>query len=172
MARATDENDDDDDALARLAMVEPTPKRVHVLLTTDGSAESLRAIEPACDIARRLGARITLLRIVPELSAMADTGFAQPIGVLHHTNEAEIAAARTELVQALPRFGNVEVEMDIDLAPSAAGGIVHYATEHGADLIAMASLGRTGLRRLLMGSTAESVLRQSKVPVLIFPSSW
>ena len=44
---------------------------LHVLLTTDGSEPSLRAIEPACALAQRMGARVTFLRIVPELSDAA-----------------------------------------------------------------------------------------------------
>src|SRR5690606_15267202 len=51
-------------------------KTLHILLTTDGSEESLRAVEPAALLARRTGGRITLLRIVPELTAISDTGFA------------------------------------------------------------------------------------------------
>lgn len=143
--------------------------RLHILLTTDGSEVSLHAIEPACQLAQRMDARITLLRVVPELSAISDTGFATPLGILHKTTEAEIAAARTEMMQALPRFGKTSVDMDIEVAESAAAGIVHYAHDHAIDLIAMASHGRTGLSRILLGSTAEAVLRNTRVPVLIFP---
>lgn len=143
--------------------------RLNLLLTTDGSEVSLRAIEPVCDLAQRMGARITLLRIVPQLSAISDTGFATPLGILHKTTEAEIAAARTEMVQTLPRFGHTPVELDIEIAESAAVGIVQYAHDHAVDMIVMASHGRTGLTRILLGSTAEAVLRSARVPVLIFP---
>ncbi len=144
-------------------------KRAHILLTTDGSPESLRAVPMACDLARHLGARITLLQVVPELQATAEGGLATPLGVLHHTTEAEVATVRTRLVQAIPMFAGTDVELDIEMAETAAGGIVHYANRHGVDLIAMASHGRTGLRRLLLGSTATAVLRQSHIPVVIFP---
>ncbi|MEZ5966973.1 MAG: universal stress protein [Planctomycetota bacterium] len=143
--------------------------RLHILLTTDGSEVSLHAIEPVCRLARRVGARITMLRVVPQLGAISDTGFATPLGILHKTTEAEIEAARAEMLQTLPRFEKTPVEMDIEVAESAAAGIVHYAHDHDVDMVAMASHGRTGLSRLLLGSTAEAVLRSCRVPVLIFP---
>src|SRR5690606_14151460 len=138
-------------------------------LTTDGSEESLRAVEPAALLARRTGGRITLLRIVPELTAISDTGFATPTGVLAKSSQAEIDAARAELMDALARFSDVQVDVAIEASATPAAAIVEYARKHGADLIAMASHGRTGLRRILLGSTAESVLRTSDIPVLIFP---
>jgi nucleotide-binding universal stress UspA family protein len=150
-------------------MEAPADAKLHILLTTDGSEVSFRAIEPVCALARRMRARITLLRVVPELSSFSDTGFATPMGILHKTTEAEIAVARTEMIQALPRFADVEVDLDIEVGESAAGGIVQYAHDHHADLIAMASHGRSGLRRILLGSTAEEVLRRARIPVLIFP---
>lgn len=150
-------------------MADQKDPRLHILLTTDGSEVSYRAIEPVCTLAQRTGARITFLHVVPALSQISDTGFATPLGILHKTTEAETAAARTEMMQALPRFGETPVELDIEVAESASAGIVHYAHDHQVDMIAMASLGRTGLRRILLGSTAENVLRKSPVPVLIFP---
>ena len=53
------------------------------------------------------------------------------------------------------------------LRGTATGEIVGFAEKYGVDLIVMASHGRTGLRRLLMGSTAENVMRQAPCPVLI-----
>jgi nucleotide-binding universal stress UspA family protein len=153
----------------RLAMDPSADRPIHILLTTDGSEASYRAIAPTCELARRMQGRITFLRIVPELTAIPDTGFATPMGILHRTAEAEVEAARAEMLAALPRFQGLPVDLELERAESAAAGIVHYAHDHRADLIAMASHGRTGLRRILLGSTAEAVLRQARVPVLIFP---
>jgi len=147
----------------------PTDDRLHILLTTDGSETSLRAIEPVCALAQRMRARITFLRVVPELSGISETGFAPPLDILHKTTEAETAAVQAEMLQALSRFGATPVELEVEVAASAAAGILHHAHDHQVDMIAMASHGRTGLSRLLLGSTAEAVLRGARVPVLIFP---
>jgi nucleotide-binding universal stress UspA family protein len=138
-------------------------------MTTDGSDVSLQAIEPLASLAAQMQARVTLLQIVPELSAISDTGFSTPHGILDKTREAEIAAARSEMATAVSRFGSTPVEIAVEAAEAPADGIVEYAHAHAVDIIAMASHGRSGLRRILLGSTAQAVLRRSHVPVLVFP---
>jgi nucleotide-binding universal stress UspA family protein len=145
--------------------------RLHILLTTDGSERSLDAIEPVCNLARRMSARITLLRVTAELGGMSQTGFKTPLGVVGKLAEMELANAKLDLAGAVARFQGVPVEVQVAAADSAVDGILRYAQTHQVDLIAMATHGRGGLSRLLMGSTAEAVLRQSKIPVLVIPGA-
>lgn len=150
-------------------MADAKNSRLHILLTTDGSDPSFQAIEPVCRLAQRADGHITMLQIVPELNAISDTGFATPHGILEKTKQAEIAAARAEMAAVLPRFGSTPVHIAIEASDAPADAIVRYANAHAVDLIAMASQGRTGLRRILLGSTAQAVLRASTIPVLIYP---
>ena len=70
-------------------------------------------------------------------------------------------------VQALKeQFSGLEVEGVVVRGEDVPCAIVDWAAEHGADMIALSTHGRTGFRRLILGSVAEAVLRHSSVPVL------
>ncbi|MFT6079119.1 MAG: nucleotide-binding universal stress UspA family protein [Planctomycetota bacterium] len=68
------------------------------------------------------------------------------------------------------RFAGVEqVDMDAVVGSDIAATIVAQSNKHGADYICMATHGHAGIKRLLLGSVAEQVLRHSSVPVVIYP---
>ena len=72
----------------------------------------------------------------------------------------------TSIEQRASEHGvSVDLEQEIDVSPAAA--IVRFAKLKGCDLIVMASHGRRGLRRLVLGSQANEVLAYSKVPTMI-----
>ena len=140
----------------------------HILLTTDLSDEALRPFESVMHLAKAMGAKVTVLHVVQDVP-LAATGapFAPPISVPNLDREAERARERlAEQCADLP--GGVEIALEIITHEHPAHGIVEYAVENDVDLIALSTHGRTGLRRLALGSMAEEVLRRSKVPVLSF----
>ncbi|HXI36431.1 MAG TPA: universal stress protein, partial [Burkholderiales bacterium] len=63
----------------------------------------------------------------------------------------------------------VESAVEVRVAPSVALAIVDEAAQLGCDLIALSSHGRSGFRRLVLGSVTEAVLRRARMPVLVFP---
>ena len=65
--------------------------------------------------------------------------------------------------------GPVLIDLEAEAAPNVAEVVCDYADEHGYDLIALSSHGRSGFRRLILGSVAEAILRHAHVPVLVFP---
>ena len=140
-----------------------------ILVPTDLSVEGERALGGALELARTYGGRVILLHVVEDMAVSPkDKGKAGG----PHTPGAEGEAARTrkELEakrRALPP--GVDVTVDVLLAPSVSHAIVDYAVEKGCDLIALSTQGRTGFRRLIVGSVAEAVLRASPVPLLIWP---
>ena len=68
-------------------------------------------------------------------------------------------------------FSGMDVAQEVRQAPvGVEQTIVAFCDEHKADLVIIASHGRTGLRRALLGSTAEHVLRHSQCPVLVVPT--
>jgi nucleotide-binding universal stress UspA family protein len=149
-----------------------TDKRC-ILLTTDMSAESMRAFAPVADMALRLGARVTLLRVVHDQvhpvapPAKAPMTTSVPLAM---EPTAAAAAARERLLELRGRFpDDLEIDVDTVLGNDVASAILDYARRHGVDLITMATHGRSGLRRLVIGSIAEAVLRHSTVPVLLYP---
>ena len=122
---------------------------------------------PALEFASRLAAESdALLYIVhaddmEEVAAvMFDTGYPFP-------GDAETRRElHRKLEKVVPTVPGVKYQ-HCYLQGTATGEIVGFAEQQGVDLIVMASHGRTGLSRLLMGSTAENVMRQAPCPVLI-----
>ena len=141
----------------------------HILLTTDLSPEAERAFAPAQELARAQGARITLLHVVPELSAVPHGAPLAPPIPSPETRQ-DIEEARELLRQQREKLdADLEVCQEVMAADNLAHAIDTYAEEHEVDLICLSTHGRTGFRRLVLGSVAEAVLRHAKVPVLCFP---
>jgi nucleotide-binding universal stress UspA family protein len=139
----------------------------HILIPTDLSDHSLLPIVRVPELLA--GRKVTLLTIVPALAIPAPASpFAPPLEMPDVTQRLE--AARQGLEALRPRLPE---STDVDclaLAESGSGeAIARWAEEHGVDLIVLSTHGRTGLKRLALGSVAESILRHSRVPMLVFP---
>lgn len=141
----------------------------HILLTTDFSEESQRAFEPVSRLAQDLHARVTLLHVVQDrIHNLAPITAGMPgmsFDPRQSTRHARIQLDRFAATHELPEGFAVATEVGTDVAAT----IVEYARTHAVDLIAMATHGHSGIRRLLLGSTAESVAHHSSVPVLLYP---
>src|SRR5262245_17712105 len=132
-----------------------------ILVPLDGSMLAETALPAACSLARRDGAVISLLRAAEVMTLPgADTIEAQVMAI----QEAEAYLAT--VVQRLAAKGLDRVETHVWYGPPAAS-IVEAAAEHKIDLIVMSTHGHSGLGRLVFGSVAESVLRGTRVPILI-----
>lgn len=141
----------------------------HILLTTDLSEESTRAFAPAADLARKIGARVTLFHVVPDMLAVPyGAPLAPPPSLPDLSDQLEAAKARlTEFRELLG--ADIEVDVEVRSGERIARVVTDYAEEHGIGYIAMATHGRSGLRRMVMGSVAEAVLRQSVTPIILYP---
>lgn len=144
----------------------------HILVPTDFSEAASLAVETAATLAREFGAKLTLVHVHdPELlrppSAVGwSAAQAQRL-------EQEIERTIRESFEGVQReqLQGVEVvETAIVRDASAARGIVEYAAKIGADLIVIATHGRTGLKHLMIGSVAERVVRHAPCPVLTLRS--
>jgi nucleotide-binding universal stress UspA family protein len=137
----------------------------HVLCTLDGSSESREILPMAAACAHLFGARITLLRIVPlqfpVTSTFTSHGTSESLGQEEHAAGAR--AALEEEAAAL-RDAGLEVGVEVLNPPD---GILEYAEKGSADLIAMATHGRGGVARLILGSVADKVIRGGSIPVLL-----
>ena len=135
-----------------------------ILVPLDFSLTSLRALPVAVQLAKQCGARLLLLNVVEP--SPYPTGME---GVTLIVPDSELAQyAGTELPRIARRFvpKSVRVTPLIDHG-RAANAIVDTAEEQGVDLIVLSTHGHTGLDRLLLGSTAEHVVRHAKCPVLV-----
>lgn len=131
-----------------------------ILLALDDSENSLPAAHRALALARQYGSRlwaVTVLQVHAESSVLE--------------SYVDALAGKAELVledfAAMAEGEDMQVETVVEQGLDVAAALVAQAREHDAELIVMGSHGRTGLRRLLMGSVAENVLAQSPCPVLI-----
>jgi len=144
----------------------------HVLMPTDFSHHAEHALQRAADIARRFGARLTLLHVVEEFIAYGEfydplvggSGF--PV-VDTEMTQLQIDTMRKQLDEMAAALDLPKVEVEVSLgSPKAA--IHSYAGAQQVDVIVMGSHGRRGLARLL-GSTTHAVLHGARCDVLSVP---
>ncbi|HVZ43130.1 MAG TPA: universal stress protein [Ramlibacter sp.] len=140
----------------------------HILFATDGSPASEHAAALAVGLSRTHGARLTALYVVDPYPYLG-VGEANPLGFQAYMSAAMQHAARAhEHVAELVEAGSpIELQTRVAEDVGAATGIVATAKELGCDLIVVGSHGRTGIRRLMLGSVATRVASESAVPVLV-----
>ncbi|PKB64752.1 MAG: hypothetical protein BZY80_02260 [SAR202 cluster bacterium Io17-Chloro-G2] len=145
------------------------PEFNRILVPVDGSPNSEQILTPAASLAHSTGSSIILVQVVPTGSAirrMAAHPFrrSNPQATLSQQNEMSdyLRGLAGEL-----QSGGLEVSVDIAYG-EVAEEIVAMGSRHRADIIAMCTHGRTGLRRLALGSVAEQVLRRSALPLLLY----
>ena len=140
----------------------------HILIATDGSDLARQALEQGLAIAKSFNAKVTAVTVTEPWGAVvpAEMAIAFPAGVYEERASASAARILSVVADAAKSAGVVcETHHVKDQFP--AEGIIETAKERGCDLIVMASHGRRGLTRLLLGSQANKVVTQSTVPVLI-----
>jgi nucleotide-binding universal stress UspA family protein len=122
----------------------------NVLIPLDGSALSEQVLPPALELARLLEARVTLLRVVGYASARAE------------------AEAYLEPLARPARQAGGAVRTRVMVAPHAAEAILKEGAALTSSIIALATRGHGGLRRMLLGSVADKVIRGAATPVLVY----
>lgn len=132
----------------------------HILIATDGSELADKAVAHGLALAGALKAKVTAVTVTEPWDAMSS--FADyETRMAEYADDTLSAAGRAAKSQGIP-CATLHVK---DRHP--AEGIIETAAAQGCDLIVMASHGRRGLARLLLGSQAYKVVTMSPVPVLI-----
>ena len=141
-----------------------------ILVATDGSELSARAVDKAIALARAVGAELFALKVVHlQVEAHWD-------GALNHERaaHAKLEAQQTELAQAVvdavkksAQGAGIQVTSLTVKASSVADAVIEAAQKNACDLIVMASHGRRGLARVLLGSETQHVLTHTLIPVLV-----
>jgi nucleotide-binding universal stress UspA family protein len=132
----------------------------NILIPLDGSALAEQVLEPALELARLMEARCTLLRVVESCSSPADRGSDGP---------PERAPAETYLNRVAGRLREkgLRIRTRVVVARHAAEAILEEAEAQASNLIALATHGRGGFKRMLLGSVADKVLRGASTLVLV-----
>ena len=139
----------------------------HILIATDGSELANKAVDAGLALAKELKAKVTAVTATEPWSTMVtgDAALAFPVEE-YEKGAAENAARVLGGVSSAAKAQGVACET-VRVSNFAAEGIIDTAKTCGCDLIVMASHGRRGLARMLLGSQAMRVLTLSTVPVLI-----
>jgi len=139
-----------------------------ILLPTDFSECANFALSYATSLARDFKASIICVHVVePVVPTVGYTGITEPLPIADISEQLEDSATRE-----LPKIAECDECAGLDVEEviahgDAAAEIVRVAREREIDLIVIASHGRTGLGRILFGSTAEEVVRHAPCPVLV-----
>jgi nucleotide-binding universal stress UspA family protein len=133
-----------------------------LLCPIDFSPHSLAALEMGMNVARQNDATLYLLSVVP---IIPDAGLMTPVPVEPAPGLDEISRAHLEKL-ARSAIGSLVSYQTMVVAGDPATRILEVANGLGTDLVVMGTHGRTGVKRLVLGSVAEHVVRESRVPVL------
>jgi nucleotide-binding universal stress UspA family protein len=133
-----------------------------ILVPVDGSLLAETAVYRAVDLARESGATVHLLRAAEAHTFPGVDATEAQVAVVREAEEY-LADVKARLAEA----GFTMVETSVWYGPPAPA-ITEAARLHQVDLIAMTTHGRSGLGRLVLGSVAESVLRGTDAPILLF----
>jgi nucleotide-binding universal stress UspA family protein len=148
---------------------EPTMYQ-RILVATDGSALSKKAVASAIQLASTCGAELIALKVVPRYpQAYFEGSIPLSAAEVSRVEKQWTAAAQAQLatVVKLAKAKGVPTKSLVIKSDVVSDAIIAAAKKQHADLIVMASHGRKGIKRLLLGSETQQVLTHSHVPVLV-----
>ena len=141
-----------------------------ILIATDGSPLSDKAVDHGLALAAVSGATVVALKVVPRYPrSYFEGGMSVALGDAKRI-EAQWAAQAQALVDKVKAEGGargVAVKAVVAKSDLVAEAVISAAKKHKCDLIVMASHGRKGFQRLLLGSETQHVLTHSHIPVLV-----
>ena len=141
-----------------------------ILVATDGSELSNKAVNSAIDLAALCGAELIALKVVPRYPQSYFEGsipLSTEDAARVERQWAEDGQSVVDAVKAAGAAKGVTVKPLIAKSDLVSDALITAAKKHNADLIVMASHGRKGVKRLLLGSETQQVLTHSEIPVLV-----
>ncbi len=141
-----------------------------ILVATDGSPLSKKAVASAIDLAALTGAELVALKVIPRYpQSYFEGGLALQAAEISRVEKqwADDAQAIVDAVQKAAAAKGVKTKAVTVKSDLISDAVIAAAKKHKCDLIVMASHGRRGIKRLLLGSETQQVLTHSHVPVLV-----
>ncbi|HEU5086028.1 MAG TPA: universal stress protein [Roseiflexaceae bacterium] len=142
----------------------------NILVTLDGSPLSEEILEPVGKLGALARANYVLLQVVIPQMLVRSVPFASPVDFDEEDTQHHLAEARNyleEMVHRMRLAGQV-ASIDVHPAENVASAILESVDAHHADLLALATHGRSGFVRLVLGSVADKVVRAASIPVLLY----
>jgi nucleotide-binding universal stress UspA family protein len=143
----------------------------HILIPTDGSQLSDKAIEAGIAFAHSIRARVTGFTAVPEYQVPSQNELMARHGMSLEQYELEArrhAEAALQRIADRARAAGVDYDAEFVQSDRPHEAIIRAAQKHGCDLIFMASHGRRGISALVHGSQTQAVLANSTIPTLVY----
>ena len=141
-----------------------------IMLATDGSKLSQKAVKSAIDLASKFNAELVAVKVIPRYVQTYFEGSFTVADIDVKSIEAQWAAGAQVVLDKIATSAaakGVSVKTAVIKSDDIADGLVKAANKMKVDLIVMASHGRKGVKRLLLGSETQNVLTHSEVPVLV-----
>jgi nucleotide-binding universal stress UspA family protein len=146
-----------------------------IMVAIDGSKESMDAANCAMGVAKRCNATLTLLTVLPkelrydyEIDRISPEIPMTPVKGIVELSRMEVEDNWFTSIKKKARDGNVRIETEVIMEEkSVVSEILDYAEKRNIGLIVIGSKGKTGLRRMLLGSVTQGVLTYAHCPVLL-----
>ena len=141
-----------------------------ILVATDGSSLSKKAVRNAIDLAAAVGADLVALYVVPRYPvSYFEGGVTISMEDVERTEKqwSEKGQAVVDAVQQAAQAEGIKAKAVVIRSDLVAESIIAAVKKHKCDLVVMASHGRKGIKRVLLGSETQHVLTHSTVPVLV-----
>ena len=135
-----------------------------ILITTDGSEPNKKAISYGIELARLSGAKVYVVYVV-DTATFASIPMDSGWEVMYELLQKEGNEAMQHIIDDA-KVSGVEIESSL-LEGHPSQEIIEFSQDNDIDIIVLGTLGKSGLDRFLLGSVAEKVTRNSKIPVLV-----
>src|SRR5687767_5818178 len=142
-----------------------------ILIPTDGSAVSAKAVKAGIALAKESGAKVVGYHALdPVPTRLYGEGYVADRQTVEEFERRNLAFGKKQVaaIERAARKAGVRFEPVVETARTPYHGIVEAARKRDCDLIFMSSHGRTGLMRMALGSVADKVMTLSKVPVMVY----
>lgn len=144
----------------------------HVLIPTDGSEPSEKAVARGIALAKAIGARVTGITVSRPFDVMERESMLDALTTVDPESEAkfkadEQARERLAVIAEAAQAAGVPCDTAHVYSKHHYQAIIDTAAREGCDVVVMASHGRRGVARLILGSQTEKVLTHSKIPMLV-----
>jgi|GEM_PF-1547815 len=151
--------------------LETLPNYKHIMAATDLSDTADRGIRASLSFADVTNSEVTLVHVLrmPQMVPLGASGAAASGGMPHQNLQVYRSTTEAQLSKMLRELGDERAKPLILIDANAGEAISGAAESEDVDLITIPTLGRTGLKQILLGSTAERVARIASKPVLVMP---
>jgi nucleotide-binding universal stress UspA family protein len=139
-----------------------------ILVAVDGSKSAMDAADYAIDMAKKFNAQLTTLTV--SHISLSSYGLASLPDAIKQSKEKHVLESKQwfDRVSQNAKQNDVQIKTElIDSQMSVDGTIVEYAESHGIDLIILGTKGRSGIKKLLLGSVATAVVKYATCPVMV-----